>query len=131
MIERIHADNPDKDLGPGLGVGVALASAWEFVGGVHVFLGFVFSGSLLVIRVLAQWNRSAAFIATGLFWLGCAWGIYVSYQAALDEFQWGFTTLGAGHSLLAIGLALGAIGSLSLTRNSPAVAATPSPLPMM
>jgi hypothetical protein len=114
MIDEVSASNHGKDFGPGIGIGIVLSTAWPLVGCFCVFVALLFSGGVYQLRAIAVWNRDVALLATGAFSLGCLCGAFVGLGEALDSFQWGFTVLGIGYLLSAVGLILGSIGSIHL-----------------
>jgi hypothetical protein len=117
-MDRAVADHPGEDLAPGLAVGLACASAWEFVVAVSGFLGFILTSGLAVMREMSGLNRTVARVGTGILAGFALLGVYSNINAGLESFRWGFDTLGAGEWLIATGLLLVAVGAFSLTRDS-------------
>jgi hypothetical protein len=118
VMDRAVADHPGKDLAPGLAVGLACASAWEFVGAVSGFLGFILTSGLVVLREMYGWEKTAARIGTGILASFALLGVCPNINSGLGNFRWGFDTLGAGEWIIAAGLLLVAVGPFSLTRDS-------------
>jgi hypothetical protein len=118
MTHESRDDDPKRDYGPGIALGVILSSAWEFVGVVSVFLGSILTGGLVVLREMYGWKKMAARIGTGILASFALLGVYPNINSGLGSFRWGFDTLGAGEWLIAAGLLLVAVGSFSLTRDT-------------
>jgi hypothetical protein len=112
--ERMAAANPGSDGGSGIGIGIILASTWQFVGCVSAFMALVLMGGLLFVHAIALWNRKAAYLATGALALLCMLFVYTLSQSAKHHLDWGFDTLGSGELLVALALLLVAVGSCSL-----------------
>jgi hypothetical protein len=89
-----------------------LAFAWPFAGCFCLFIGLLFSGGVLVVRCLAQWDRTMGLLAAVVFGLGCHAGTLLGFKEAVDSFHWGFVVLGMGYLLSAAGLAFGAAGAI-------------------
>jgi len=118
MDNESHDDDPKRDYGPGIALGVLLSSAWFFVGAIEGFLGLILTSGLVVMREMSGRKKTVARIGTGLLAAFALLGVYPNINSGLASFRWGFDTLGAGEWLIATGLLLVAVGAFSLTRDS-------------
>jgi hypothetical protein len=109
--DRIIAEDRGKDYGPGIGLGMALASSWLFVGCIMLFPLFTIIFALFAIHSLVQWNRTAALVGSGALAVACCLVAFGQPRSALTSFDWGFIVLGAGELFHAVGLVLAAIGA--------------------
>ena len=112
QIDIVVAENPDKDLAPGYGLGLVMASAWPFTVLMQGVMILVFITSTLFVRALTKRikNRNiswATFVAFVGFWI---FGIFMLLRTAIENFMWDFTLLAIAQILTSIGLMIGSIG---------------------
>ena len=100
------ARDPEKDFGPGIGIGLGLYFAWLFWAVFCAGIGMLFIFGVLLLRSMISWNRDLALVASGIFLSGCFVGSLMGSVEAIDKFQWGFFVLGVGFLHAAAGFFL-------------------------
>lgn len=111
VLAEVDVKSQGRDYGPGIAVGMILASTWWFVGCIMLFPLFTVIFALFLLHVIAQWNRIFALLGTGALAVVCCIVAFSQTRSALNAFDWGFTTLGAGELFHAMGLVITAIGA--------------------
>jgi hypothetical protein len=101
-----------KDLAPGAGVGLALSSAWQFVGFGCAFVALSITVGVLLLRKIAVGYRTPTLVILGVFIGGCVGGSVLGINSAIDSLQWGYIVLSAGYLMATAGLIFSAIGVL-------------------
>ncbi len=118
QIDTIEAANPDKDLAPGVGLGLVMASAWPFTVLIQGILILMFIVSTLIVRSITKriktkpiiWAVFTGFIG---FW---ASAIIVVLRSAIENMRWSFTLLSMAEIITAFGLIIGSIGLIKELR---------------
>jgi hypothetical protein len=112
QMDIARANNPGKDMAPGLGVGLAMAIAWPFTVLMQGFLIILFAASASTVYTIAKRSEKRIMIRVTfpvfvIFW---GWVIYVLLRSAVDNARWDFTLLVVAEGVTSIGLILGCIG---------------------
>lgn len=105
VAAEMTADNPGTDYGPGIGVGLAMAGAWPFVGACLGFGAAVATVGMLMARASTAWQTWARLLLIILVGLFCAWAAIATVSSTYSSATWGFVILGCGEAMSAVGFA--------------------------
>ena len=114
QIDRIEASSHGRDLGPGLGLGLVMTSAWPFTVLVQVILIVMFIATLIIVGTITSCTKRrpiawAVFAACFSFWVSV---ILMISRSAIENMRWSFTFLSVAEMITVVGLAIGNIGLL-------------------
>lgn len=118
VAERIRAENPGRYLGPGIGIGLALAGAWPFVAGCECVLAAFVTAGLLGVRPVEARRPGGGVILAALLGLGCTWVATGVYAQAGSNFEWGHYVLGSANLLSATGYGLASVTAVAMGVNA-------------
>jgi hypothetical protein len=111
VLAEMNARSQGRDSGPGIAVGMVLASTWWFVGCLMLLPLFILIFALFLLHVIAKWNRTVMLLGIGTLAVVCLIVVLSQSRSALNSFNWGFLTLRAGETFHAVGLVLTASGA--------------------
>jgi len=112
QIDQLVAENPGKDLAPGYGLGLMMASAWPFSVLCQALLMVAFIAGILLVRFINKrtGNKYLPWQAYSCLSAFSAYGILVYIGSAVESFRWGFILLGVAQVVTSSGVAIGCIG---------------------